>query len=103
MGAEVSLIQDNILSDTYKRNGTVCIQKCGTKVVKCPVALVDVTIGRYSFIARCSIVDQDYINRPILLGHNLPEIDLVAETRPRTRSKGVDGGGLGGLKPPSFF
>lgn len=85
-GAEVSLVSRDVLPDDYKKNGSITVQKCGTQAMKFPVALVEVQLGEHNFTVRCGIVEPDFINLPLLLGHNLPGIhleDLLAETRPK--------------------
>lgn len=87
-GAEVSLIQSDALPENYRTNGSLQIQKAGYQPKTSQVALVGMSIGKYNFIARCGIVEPDFINVPVILGHNLPGIDLeelLLHTRPRRR------------------
>lgn len=91
-GAEVSLIREDILPENYRCNGLMQIQKkTGNKPHTCKVALVDISLGRFNFIARCGIVNKDFIKIPsVILRHNLPGIyleELLLQMRQRNWRK----------------
>lgn len=64
------------MPENYRTNNSLQIQKAGHQPKSCTVALVDVSLGKFNFIARCGIVDKDFIKLPVILGHDLPSIDL---------------------------
>lgn len=74
----------DLLQGDYKKVGTVLIKPLASPTIKCPAMMVPVMVGKRSITVKGAILDREHLVHRLLLGENMPGInlkDLIAETR----------------------
>jgi len=91
-GAIFSIIARNVLDKDAVAHGAVQIKGVGSNLRKYQTTIIDVSVGPYSAPVRVAIADRPTIGMSLLLGHNIPDMnleDLIAETRQSSQTDQV--------------
>ena len=83
-GATFSMVARDMLGKDYKKTGAVQIKGVGGDPVKYHTTNIPVTVGSHTFTLRAAVADREHITYSIIIGHNLPGLeleDLIAGTR----------------------
>lgn len=75
--AEVSLIKQSLLPSEWKKSGDLAFATASGHILRRPKTTVEVDLGTRQFKLECGVVEDPIIFVPLLIGQNVPGVQLL--------------------------